>query len=28
MGKQIVIPAKEFFNRPPFEGDASKPPFK
>jgi branched-chain amino acid transport system substrate-binding protein len=28
MGKQIVIPAKECFNRPPFEGEACKPPFK
>jgi branched-chain amino acid transport system substrate-binding protein len=28
MGKQIVIPAKECFNRPPFEGAGSKPPFK
>ncbi|MDQ1240674.1 MAG: branched-chain amino acid transport system substrate-binding protein, partial [Thermodesulfobacteriota bacterium] len=28
MGKQIVIPAKEFFNRPPFEGEGTRPPFK
>lgn len=28
MGKQIVLPAKEFFNRPPFEGPGSMPPFK
>ncbi|MBM4328283.1 MAG: hypothetical protein FJ118_14105 [Deltaproteobacteria bacterium] len=28
MGKQVMIPAKECFNRPPFEGDACKPPFK
>lgn len=28
MGKQIVIPAKEFFNRPPFEGPGTHPPFK
>jgi branched-chain amino acid transport system substrate-binding protein len=28
MGKQVVIPAKECFNRPPFEGEGSKPPFK
>ncbi len=28
MGKQIVLPAKEFFNRPPFEGADSFPPFK
>ncbi len=28
MGKQVVIPAKECFNRPPFEGDGAKPPFK
>jgi branched-chain amino acid transport system substrate-binding protein len=28
MGKMVVIPAKECFNRPPFEGPASKPPFK
>jgi len=27
MGKQVVIPAKECFNRPPFEGDNTKPPF-
>lgn len=27
MGKQVVIPAKECFNRPPFEGPGSKPPF-
>ncbi|WP_054033100.1 ABC transporter substrate-binding protein [Desulfatitalea tepidiphila] len=27
MGKQVMVPAKECFNRPPFEGDASKPPF-
>ena len=28
MGKQVVVPAKECFNRPPFEGDTCKPPFK
>lgn len=28
MGKQIIIPAKEFFNRPPFEGEGTRPPFK
>ena len=28
MGKQVVIPAKECFNRPPFEGEGTKPPFK
>jgi branched-chain amino acid transport system substrate-binding protein len=28
MGKQIVIPAKECFNRPPFEGPGTTPPFK
>ena len=28
LGKQVVIPAKECFNRPPFKGDASFPPFK
>lgn len=28
MGKQVVIPAKECFNRPPFTGDNTKPPFK
>lgn len=28
MGKQIIVPAKECFNRPPFDGDACKPPFK
>lgn len=27
MGKQIVVPAKECFNRPPFEGKGTKPPF-
>ncbi len=27
MGEQKVIPAKEFFNRPPFEGEGTKPPF-
>lgn len=28
MGKQVIIPAKDCFNRPPFEGPASRPPFK
>lgn len=28
MGKQVVVPAKECFNRPPFEGEGTKPPFK
>jgi branched-chain amino acid transport system substrate-binding protein len=28
MGKQIIVPAKECFNRPPFEGEGTKPPFK
>jgi branched-chain amino acid transport system substrate-binding protein len=28
MGEQRVIPAKDFFNRPPFEGSASQPPFQ
>lgn len=28
MGKQVVVPAKDCFARPPFEGPASKPPFK
>lgn len=28
MGEQRVIPAKEFFNRPPFDGDRSQPPFQ
>lgn len=28
MGKMVVLPAKEFFNRPPFEGPGTKPPFK
>lgn len=28
MGKMVVIPAKEFFNRPPFEGPGTHPPFK
>lgn len=27
MRKQIVVPAKECFNRPPFEGEGTKPPF-
>lgn len=27
MGKQIIIPAKECFNRPPFEGQGTTPPF-
>ncbi len=27
MGEQKVIPAKEFFNRPPFEGAGTEPPF-
>lgn len=27
MGKQVVIPAKECFNRPPFEGPETMPPF-
>jgi branched-chain amino acid transport system substrate-binding protein len=27
MGKQVVVPAKECFNRPPFEGANTKPPF-
>jgi branched-chain amino acid transport system substrate-binding protein len=27
MGKEVVIPAKECFNRPPFEGPNTKPPF-
>jgi branched-chain amino acid transport system substrate-binding protein len=28
MGKQVLIPAKQCFNRPPFEGEGAKPPFK
>lgn len=28
MGEQRVIPAKDFFNRPPFDGDRSQPPFQ
>jgi branched-chain amino acid transport system substrate-binding protein len=28
MGKQVLIPAKDCFARPPFEGPDSKPPFK
>jgi branched-chain amino acid transport system substrate-binding protein len=28
MGKQVVIPAKECFARPPFEGSDAQPPFK
>jgi len=27
MGEQKVIPAKDFFNRPPFEGAGTSPPF-
>ncbi|HDM10832.1 MAG: ABC transporter substrate-binding protein [Deltaproteobacteria bacterium] len=27
MGKQILVPAKDCFNRPPFEGPGTKPPF-
>ena len=27
MGKMVVIPAKDCFNRPPFEGPGTKPPF-
>ena len=27
MGKQIVVPAKDCFNRPPFEGEGTHPPF-
>jgi branched-chain amino acid transport system substrate-binding protein len=28
MGNQVVIPAKDFFNRPPFDSPATHPPFK
>ncbi|MEW6666761.1 MAG: ABC transporter substrate-binding protein [Thermodesulfobacteriota bacterium] len=28
MGKQVLIPAKDCFARPPFEGEGTKPPFK
>jgi len=28
MGKMKVLPAKEYFNRPPFEGPGTTPPFK
>lgn len=28
MGKQVVVPASECFNRPPFEGPGTHPPFK
>jgi len=28
MGKQIVIPAKQCINRPPFEGEGTRPPFR
>ncbi|RJX34991.1 MAG: hypothetical protein C4525_06080 [Desulfarculus sp.] len=28
MGKMVVIPAQDFFNRPPFKGPESMPPFK
>ena len=27
MGKQVVIPATECFNRPPFEGEGTTPPY-
>jgi len=27
MGEQVVIPASACFNRPPFEGPGSTPPF-
>jgi branched-chain amino acid transport system substrate-binding protein len=27
MGKQIMVPAKECFNRPPFEGAGTHPPY-
>ena len=27
MGKQVVIPATDCFNRPPFEGDGTTPPY-
>ena len=27
MGKQVMVPAKECFNRPPFQGPGTKPPF-
>ncbi len=27
MGKQVVVPAKDCFNRPPFQGPGTKPPF-
>ncbi|PIW01898.1 MAG: hypothetical protein COW41_01425, partial [Deltaproteobacteria bacterium CG17_big_fil_post_rev_8_21_14_2_50_51_6] len=27
MGKQVMVRAKECFNRPPFEGAGTKPPF-
>jgi len=28
MEETKVIPAKEYFNRPPFEGPGTSPPFK
>ena len=28
MGEMKIIPAKEYFNRPPFEGPGTSPPFK
>jgi branched-chain amino acid transport system substrate-binding protein len=28
MGKQVVVPASQCFNRPPFEGPGTHPPFK
>ncbi|RJQ87328.1 MAG: hypothetical protein C4519_00845 [Desulfobacteraceae bacterium] len=28
MGRQVLVPAKDCFNRPPFEGEGTKPPFK
>jgi branched-chain amino acid transport system substrate-binding protein len=27
MGKQVVVPAKDCFNRPPFEGPGTRPPY-
>ena len=27
MGKKVLVPAKECFNRPPFEGPETTPPF-
>jgi len=27
MGKQVMVPATQCFNRPPFEGEGTTPPY-